>query len=95
MKIKVRIKIGIKLINEISDFKKDIYKYVECDVRDADCKKRKCLQVGQFQHRGAVGGGATKDSGTDNFYSCMFRNYHGCPPESYEPIKKEIIKEKN
>ena len=53
---------------------------VEC--RDLDCPKRECFSPGYFQHRSCNN---RHDSGCDNYLSCMYRNYHGCPDTAFDP----------
>jgi len=40
------------------------------------CLGCSCFQPGEYQHRGAIGGGS-KNSGTS--LVCMRNAYHGCP----------------
>jgi len=56
-------------------------------VRDRECIGRKCLALGRFETRGAVGGGVTRNTGGFTF-CCMNRAYHGCPSPLPEFDKK-------
>jgi hypothetical protein len=74
MKIKVKTK-------EYSDkLKKVVDKNVMCDVAKFECKNYDCLHVGKWRHQNKSIDGA-QSSYYDNFYSCLHRNYHGCPGE--------------
>ena len=54
-------------------------KRIIVDVSQRECPTFSCFGFHKYQHRGALMGGGSKSSGTDNFYSCPHRNYHGCP----------------
>lgn len=61
---------------------------VEC--RDFDCPRRECFSPGFYQHRSCNN---VHNSGYDDFLSCMYRNYHGCPDTAFDPsvsIGKEL-----
>ena len=65
-------------------------KKVKVECRDWDCPKRECFGPGFYQHRSCNN---QHDSGCDNYLSCMYRNYHGCPETAFDqtvPIGKEI-----
>lgn len=62
------MKIKVKLNN----------KYVLCDVANPECKGYKCLHIGKWLHQSKNIDGV-QSSYRDNFYSCLHRNYHGCP----------------
>lgn len=46
-------------------------------VRDSNCISCDCFVPGEYQHRGAIGRGGSKSSGTS--FRCMTNAYHGCP----------------
>lgn len=77
MKISIRTKAGK------NKFGKEIRKYVECDVLDFLCRYRECLVVGKWTTQ-SVNNNNTQH---DKRYSCMTRNYHGCPQDKENYIK--------
>ena len=61
---------------------------VEC--LDFDCPTRECFSPGYYQHRSCNN---AHDSGCDDYLSCMYRNYNGCPETIHDPsvpIGKEL-----
>lgn len=48
------------------------------DFLDKDCPKRFCYKPGEYQHRGATGGGSSRNTGHTS-KCCMERAYRGCP----------------
>ena len=56
-------------------------------VLDRDCIGRKCLALGAYQHRGAIGAAGSRNTGA--FTLCCLNNAnHGCPTE--RPFDKEL-----
>lgn len=53
-------------------------KETKVDVSEKDCPTYVCFSPHQYQHRGY---NSTEGSMTsvDDFMSCSYRNYHGCP----------------
>ena len=81
------MKIQVKAQEYSEKKKKWIDKKVMCDVASFECKNYDCLQIGKWRHHNKSINGATS-SYTDNFYSCLYRNYHGCPDEPKVRAKK-------
>jgi hypothetical protein len=55
---------------------------------DKQCSERWCWTPGDFQHRGATGGGGSRNTGAYT-KCCLHRAYHGCPtplPKPGEPM---------
>jgi len=77
-------KIRIKITVYSKKKGKRIGKFVLVDVANKECKSFNCLQPGRWTHQSQAMGNRTFQ---DNNYSCMFRNYHGCPDN---PEMKEI-----
>jgi len=59
------------------------------EVRDRDCRKRPCLSLGKYEHRGATGGSGSRSTGRST-KCCLTRAYRGCPPEACQPAKVEL-----
>lgn len=59
-------------------------------VLDHDCLGRECFAPGKFQHRGATGGGSSRNTGAYS-NTCMNNAYHGCPSPLPEPTE-DLIK---
>jgi len=64
-------------------------------VLDKNCLGRDCFAPGQFQHRGAMMGGGSRNTGGYS-YCCLNNAYHGCPdpiPDATKEKKQETKKE--
>jgi hypothetical protein len=71
------------------------YRYVDCDVSDFECKYRKCLNPGQWVTQSVNNNYTQKHKN----FSCMERNYRGCPDnkdekENYIEKLPKYIKER-
>lgn len=53
-------------------------KRIYCEVNEIDCKNRSCLSPHKYIHQNKAIDG-TLSTYQDDFYSCSYRNYHGCP----------------
>jgi len=53
-------------------------KKIKVEVSDSNCPSYICFSPHKYQHRSY---NHTEGSMTsvDNYYSCSYRNYHGCP----------------
>lgn len=60
------------------------------DVADIQCLGRSCLNLGSFQHRGAIGGGASRNTGACSL-CCMTRAYYGCPDDMDDLFDQEAF----
>lgn len=58
------------------------------EVRDYECRKRTCLTLGEYQHRGAVGAAGSRSAGRTS-KCCLTRAYRGCPSDTCEAPPKE------
>lgn len=76
--------IRVKSIEGKNKFNRNIIKYVECDVSDSNCKYRECLVVGRWTTQSKNNNYTQRDKR----YSCMTRNYHGCPDDRNKFIDK-------
>lgn len=81
------MKIRVKTDEYSAKRKKVITKTVECDVANFECKNYDCLHVGKWLHQNKSMDGM-QSSYRDNYYSCLHRNYHGCPDEPKVRTKK-------
>jgi hypothetical protein len=54
------------------------------DALDAQCPRRWCWAPGNYQHRGACGGGGSRNTGAVSS-CCLERAYRGCPQPLPEP----------
>lgn len=68
MKIKVKSESGRK---------------IEVDVSEENCAIYRCFSPHKYQHREHSMDGSVKII-QDKFYSCSFRNYHGCPEKKFK-----------
>jgi hypothetical protein len=50
---------------------------------DKDCNKRWCWSPGEYQHRGATGGGSSRNTGHYT-NGCLHNMHRGCP----DPVPK-------
>lgn len=53
-------------------------KFVNVKVLDYKCKMRKCFIIGKYTHHSSTGFSGCS-FWTDNNYSCLTRDNHGCP----------------
>jgi len=53
-------------------------KYVQVEVLESECRKRRCLVIGRYTHHSAAGASGCS-SWTNKKYSCLTRDNHGCP----------------
>lgn len=53
-------------------------KRIEVDVSDRCCPKRPCFGWHKWQVRSTTCSGS-KSAGSQSYWSCPHRNYHGCP----------------
>jgi hypothetical protein len=49
------------------------------DFVDAACIGRACWAPGLYQHRSALAGGGSRNTGSPDTPCCLNRAYHGCP----------------
>jgi len=55
-------------------------KKIEVEVSRPTCAQYECFSPSKFNHYGKSIDGS-QSSWQDKFYSCLHRNYHGCPDE--------------
>jgi hypothetical protein len=63
------------------------------DVRDRECIGRLCLQLGRYQHRGAIGASGSRNTGAVT-PCCVFRAYHGCPSAEKFPFDPVLARDR-
>ena len=87
-----QMKIKVKTQEFSAKLKKWRNKTVLCDVASRECGNYECLHVGEWLHQNKSIDGV-QSSYRDNFYSCLYRNYHGCPdkPKIKNTIKSKIV----
>ena len=78
----MKIRVKIQDYNKKKD--KLINKSVMCDVASLECKNYECLHVGKWLHQNIM----DETIYRDDYYSCLHRNYHGCPEEPKKRAKK-------
>ena len=81
------MKIRVKTQEYNEKKKKFTDKFVMCDVANLECKNYECLHVGKWLHQNK-GMEGSQSSYRDDYYSCLHRNYHGCPDEPKKRAKK-------
>jgi len=51
---------------------------IKVDVSSKDCPSYTCFSPHKFQHR-SYNNAEGSMTNSDNYYSCSYRNYYGCP----------------
>lgn len=58
-------------------------KFREVNCAYYDCPKKECFHAGRFTHyQTSIDG--SRSSWQNEHYSCLYRDYHGCPDPAFE-----------